>query len=190
MIYECENNKYFQIDSTVVLTPTISKGGLGLDALHKSNGITGCMSSGLRNAQYQFYNVIQPEAVKMGLPDAVGARYESVVTFNGKQYPLWQILWSKVLSKGYVCNPPEGAEALLPYKHPETGQIIQPPHFVGATNHATGHAFDESIRRLSGISVEDYLKLLGKSRGLIPTIKDWLVEHGNGCIHFDCWPVA
>lgn len=117
-------------------------------------------------------------------------------TFQGREVPYWQVVWSKLLSKGIIVNPPEPAEVLMDYIKADgqnhKGEIIQ------ESSHFTGRPFDLGARVwIKQEDVGDVAKLVDKldtvyalalkaqaeGVGIIKTTSSPLIEHGNRCVH-------
>lgn len=93
---------------------------------------------------------------------------------------IWQDVWSRLLEIGVIISPPRDAICLRDYIRNginKKGQLIK------ASPHFTGYSFDiaGNLTKIVGIlnkakSQDNALKFL---------IKNYLVEHQNGCIHVD-----
>lgn len=110
----------------------------------------------------------------------VHLEFVSTTTLDGTAYPLWQVVWSKLLSKGIIINPPVPAQVLLDYFRDgknKLGQWIQPsPHFLGNSFDIGG--FNETN------TAEMCAEILNRVKAQVG-IKTVLLERANNCVHND-----
>ena len=157
---------------TTATDPVIKK----LDDYFLAAGHIAEITSVLRTAESQLL-LIQEHARDKGLiASNFVLTFEQTGVLQNMTYPLWQIVWSQLLNKNFIINPPKPAAVLMDYFNDgvnKIGHVIQPSaHFLGI-------AFD-----LGGGSngIADELAIVQKAADTVG-INYVRVERENNCVH-------
>jgi hypothetical protein len=184
-------NEWLQVKPDVVLTPSIEPVIIQLEEWYRQFQCHSYVTSGLRDPQSQF-RIIQRAAIAHRLteefPKILGANLLTMMNDGSKMIPVWIPVWSRLLSIGYLVNPPQAACCLYDYDHPSgkhipAGTLIQPsPHFKG-TAFDIGGAGESADK-----TIQDELDILKRAfeSGTIPDLLDYTIERDNNCLHCDC----
>lgn len=135
------------------------------------------ITSVLRDSASQL-RIIQDYAVKAGLlKPGEALDMTTTVMFEDHQVYRWQLIWSQLLNRGIIINPPVAAAVLMDYWSAgvnKKGTTIQP------SEHFLGTAFDIGGAG-NGCDDEFAIIALAKKEGI--GIKYIRIEHGNNCVH-------
>ena len=161
-----------------------------LEPYFEKAGFIGRVTSVLRDRNSQLAVIQQlAEAHKLIL-DGFELDFTLGTTFQGKEVPYWQLVWSKLLENGIIVNPPEPAVCLTDYISHDVnkkGQIIQPsPHFSGNCFDMGGRVILDGNNDLIEKIEEVYqilLKATADNVGIAKTDSSPFIEHGNNCVH-------
>ena len=159
-----------------------------LEPYFEQAGIVGRVTSVLRDKFMQLADIQKFAQDAKLILDGFQLDFEHMTTFQGREVPYWQLVWSTLLSRGIIVNPPIPAECLMDYVRDgvnKKGQTIQQsPHF-------TGDCFDFGGRVIVNGQLVDKLdavyQLLIKATadgvGILKTPSSPFIEHGNRCVH-------
>ena len=151
---------------TAATDPVIKR----LDYWFQQAGKTAWITSVLRTPEAQLLIIQNYAQEKAVIASNFVLTFDQTGILDNMTYPLWQIVWSKLLTKGILVNPPRAAMCLTDYKK---GQIIQPSaHFLGI-------AFDIGGGE-NGIA--DELAIVQKAADTVG-INYVRVERENNCVH-------
>ena len=161
---------------TIMTDPVIAK----LQVIFTEKKFTAWVTSILRTPGAQL-NLITRDAQDHGIiPKNKTLNMGDTMIFNGKTYPIWQVVWSTLLNKGVIINPPVSAIVLMDYIRDgvnKKGWVIPP------SPHSSGKAFD-----IGGFNAENTIDacfaLLTSVKEQVG-IKDILLEPVNHCCHSD-----
>jgi hypothetical protein len=184
-------NEWLLIRAGVILTPSIELVIVKLDEWFRQYQCRSYVTSGLRDPKSQF-RIIQQAAISHGLvkefPRIISASIDSMMVYEEQSVPVWLPVWSRLLSIGFLVNPPIAECCLFDYVHPEKGKIpagtlIRPsPHFKGTAFDigGRGESQDQTIQ-----DELDILKLAFDS-GTIHHLLSYTIERDNNALHCDC----
>ena len=169
--------KALRFRAGVVRTPMTDTVIKKLDGYFLAAGKEAEITSVLRTPESQLL-IIQNYAHDKGvIAKNLVLDFERTGVFENMTYPLWQIVWSQLLNKGILVNPPKPAMALLDYYKDganKKGETIQPSaHFLGI-------AFDIGG---GGNGVADEYAIVTKAKLASIGIAYVRVEHENNCVH-------
>src|SRR6188768_326579 len=130
-------NKWLLLKNSVKLTEHIDPVIHALDEYFKEANLVAYVTSGLRGPEDQL-RIIRNEIVRRAIqgysdifdPDALNKK----IQYEEREVYAWQPAWSKLLSLGFIVNPPYPAVVLLDYFRPGSttnrkGQLIgDSPH--------------------------------------------------------------
>ena len=151
-----------------------------LDIYFRAAGKKGVITSILRTPAAQLLLIQNAARDKGIIANNFVLDFERTGTLpssNMGEYPVWQIVWSQLLNKGYIINPPVPAKVLLDYFNDgvnKKGETIQP------SAHFTGHAFDVGAA-MNGLA-ETLAIVRAAQDGDAPIIYV-RVERDNNCVH-------
>ena len=165
-----------------------------LEPYFEKVSIIGRITSVLRDSTMQLAT-IQDLAVKNNLV-ATDFKLDFIYMsmYQGKPVPYWQIVWSTLLSRGVIVNPPIAAVCLMDYT--AANGVNKKGMTINETPHHTGLCFDTGARIwLRPEDVGDNSKLINRlddiyqiilqaSSDGVGIIKESIIlEHSNNCCH-------
>jgi hypothetical protein len=170
------NLKALQFRAGVIRTaatdPVIKK----LDDYFAAAGHIAYITSVLRTPEAQLLIIQNYAQEKAVIASNFVLTFDQTGVLENVTSPLWQIVWSQLLSKGILVNPPRAAMVLTDYMKDgvnKKGEIIQPSaHFLGI-------AFDIGGGE-NGIA--DELAIVQKAADTVG-INYVRVERENNCVH-------
>lgn len=176
-------NKWLIVKPSVILTEHIDPVIFALDENFKQANLRAYVTSGLRKPEDQL-RIIRNELTRRDLAQHYQDVFDLITSktvYEGEEVYSWQVGWSKLLSVGFIVNPPYAARCLMDYYRPgssenKKGQII------GQSPHTKGTAFDIS-GGVDGLVNELNVIKSAKNIGL----KGYLLERNQNCLHVDCW---
>jgi hypothetical protein len=188
---KASENKWLIVNSGVILTKSIETPIISLEEWFRQFKCRSYVTSGLRDANAQF-RIIQSEAIKRGIsnecPEIIGASLESK-TMNGTRIiPAWLPARSRLLTIGFLVNPPKDAVCMFDYKHPKKG-IIKAGSLIHHSPHFDGTSFDIGGRGESqDKTIQDELEILKLAfdSGSISGLISYTIERDNNALHCDC----
>lgn len=173
-----------ETESRVILTPIITPVIIGMEKFFMEAEHYAVVTSGLRDAVSQL-RIIRQEIVHRKL-DTV---YPEVLTckpqdeIDGKY--VWQQAWSKLLSIGFIVNPPLEAKCLMDYFGPTGKGPNMKGVLIHQTPHARGIAFNIGG---AGNGVDDEAKILQKAfTAKLLGLSNFLIERNNNALHCNCY---
>ena len=177
------DNKWLLVNKNVILTEHIDPVIAALDPYFESSNLKAHVTSGLRGPEDQL-RIIRTELTRRGLAGEYQEAFDGITTktaYEGQEVYSWQPGWSKLLSLGFIVNPPYPAKVLMDYFRPGSndnrkGQVI------GQTPHASGRAFDIGGGP-DGIHQE--IRVIESAMGEVKGLKGFLPERNNNAIHVD-----
>jgi hypothetical protein len=177
-------NKFLLIRDNVILTDHITPVISALDEYFEKANLKAWVTSGFRSAADQLH-IIRRELNRRDLSQYYQEVFDDIgkkIQYEGEEVYTWQPAWSKLLSLGFIVNPPYPAKVLMDYYRPgsnenKRGQII------GDSPHSRGTAFD-----ISGgpDGVTNEAKVIESAKGKVKGLKGYLIERNNNAIHVDC----
>jgi hypothetical protein len=179
-------NKYLLLKNGVVLTEHISPVIDALDKYFEEAGLVAYVTSGLRTPEDQLriiQNQLKARVLDNYYPEAfgnIGGKYN----FQGQSVYNWQPGWSKLLSVGFIVNPPYPAHVLMDYYRPGSSENKK-GQLIGDSPHTKGTAFDVSG---GGDGVTNEALVIERAKGKVKGLKGYLIERNNNAIHVDCYP--
>jgi len=189
-MYKSENNKFLVLkrndggNLVIVLDDFLDGVLVSLDPFFEEKGVRATATSGIRTEDEQM-ELIRQKALKANLDlvylDCATADLRSIVHAGGHDQPYWQILWSQLLAKGQMINPPIPAKAEFEYRHAD-GRTIPAGNKVGLSEHQRAEAIDLSRNDLNLIA---RTVMYAVSKG-VNGITKVLVEPNNGAVHLSC----
>lgn len=181
------DNKWLVVNKNVILTEHIDPVIFQLDAHFKAANLVAHVTSGLRDAESQL-RIIRNALNQRGLSQYYQTAFDDIsgmTMYEGEEVYNWQIAWSKLLSVGFIVNPPYPAKVLMDYYRPGSN-VNKKGQIIGASPHITGTAFD--IGGGIGGIVEEF-KVILSAMGHVKGLKGYLTERNNNCLHIDCQPI-
>lgn len=171
------------IKNGVVLTEHIKPVIEALDPFFVDARITAWITSGLRSPEDQL-RIIRNELKRRSISADYPGAFEDATYKKDGVYG-WQWGWSKLLSVGFVVNPPYPAVVLMDYFRPGSTENRK-GKLIGDSPHTRGTAFD-----LSGgfNGVTDEAQVIEKAMGKVVGLKGYLIERNQNCVHVDCNPI-
>jgi hypothetical protein len=189
-------NKWLLVRAGAILTPSINPVIVALDEWYRQYQCRSYVTSGLRDPKSQF-RIIQQAAITRGLtkefPKIIGANIDSVMINRTQTVPIWLPVWSRLLTIGFLVNPPVAACVLFDYVHPKSGKKILAGTLIQPSPHFKGTAFDIGGRGESqDQTIDDELEILKLAfdSGTIPDLLAYTVERDNNALHCDCKKVG
>ena len=189
-MWKSENNKFLVLDRNdrgnlrVSLNPETDEVIAACDPFFEDANFHATVTSVVRTKEKQI-ELIRQKAVDAAfcppqISDMETADLTEIIHWDGKDIPLWQLVWSGLLSIGQMINPPEPAVAEFDYIHAD-GRTIKAGHEVGVSNHQLGKSFDVAradLHKIMSIIFEASKRDIG--------IRGVLLEPKNGAVHVDC----
>lgn len=183
-------NKWLIVRDSVKLTEHIDPVINALDSFFESFKLKSYVTSGLRTPEDQLRIIRSalvanrladdyPEAF-LGMDTRIPYHFDEIREIYG-----WQMGWSKLLSIGYIVNPPHDAIVLMDYIRPGSKEnkkgkmIYQSPH-------TRGTAFDIGGGK---DGVDNELEVIKAATGKIKGLRGYLLERNNNAIHVDVKPI-
>lgn len=188
---KASENEWLIVRFGVILTPSTEPVIADLEEWYRQYNCKSYVTSGLRTPQSQF-QIIKQAAIARGLsgeyPKIMSADINTVMVDGSKTIPVWQTVWSRLLVKGFLVNPPVAAYCLYDYVHPKKGKIPagtlikSSPHFKGTAFDIGGNGESEDK------TINDELGILEQAfnSGSIPNLLSYTVERENNALHCDC----
>lgn len=178
------NNKFLLVKDGVVLTEHITPVIERLDPFFEAHKLTAWVTSGLRRPEDQL-RIIRNELNKRQLSQHYQEAFEDIgnkTQWEGKEVYAWQPAWSKLLSLGFIVNPPYPAEALMDYFRPGSDENKK-GKIIGDSPHTRGTAFDIGGGK---DGVQNEALVMRAAMGNVRGLKGYLIERNNNAIHVDC----
>lgn len=203
MAFQSLQNKWLVVREGVILTDVIDPVILQLDPFFEQAQLKAFVTSGLRDAQHQLgiilnladKNSLNEELFYNGL---IGSPIDFKVKWSSA--PLqntywWQPIWSALLNRGVIVNPPLAAETLMDYyrKDELTGKLVlykSAGYLIQPSPHFNGTAFDVGGGNDKDISNELAVIREATKDGGIKGFKGLVVERNNNCVHVDAERIA
>jgi len=179
--------KFLLVKDSVVLTEHITPVIERLDPFFKAANLTAYVTSGLRRPEDQL-RIIRNELNRRGLSGDFQQGFDDIgdrIQYEGQEVYAWQPAWSKLLSVGFVVNPPYPAVALMDYFRPGSDKNKKGT-MIGDSPHIRGTAFDIGGGK-DGVFNE--AQVLERAMGNVSGLKGYLVERNNNAVHVDCQPI-
>jgi len=177
------DNKWLILKPNVILTEHIDPVIHALDEYFEAANLKAYVTSGLRNSEDQL-RIIRTELTRRGLAGEYQDAFEPIsnkIQYEGEEVYSWQPSWSKLLSLGFVCNPPYSAKCLMDYFRP--GSISNSKgRVIGQSPHTSGRAFDIGGGP-DGLGNE--LRVMESAMGKVKGLKGFLLERNQNCLHID-----
>lgn len=180
-------NKFLLVKDSVVLTEHIKPVIERLDPFFEAHKLTAWVTSGLRRAEDQL-RIIRNELNRRGLSAEYPQAFEDIgvkIQYNDQEVYAWQPGWSKLLSVGFIVNPPYPAKVLMDYFRPGSKENRK-GKLIGDSPHTRGTAFDISGGK-DGVFNESLV--LERAMGNVTGLKGYLIERNQNCVHVDCHPI-
>ena len=176
-------NKWLLLKPNVILTEHINPVIADLDKYFEVANLKAYVTSGLRNSEDQL-RIIRTELTRRGLAGDYQEAFEPIsnkIQYEGEEVYAWQPSWSKLLSLGFVVNPPFSAKCLMDYFRP--GSISNSKgRVIGQSPHTSGRAFDIGGGP-DGLGNE--LRVIESAMGKVKGLKGFLLERNQNCLHID-----
>lgn len=163
------------IDPGATRTPQTDPVIYALDPYFEEAGIRAVVTSILRTTAQQLA-VIERYARSEGLVTHA-LDMTTLTWYEGKQYPLWQVMWSHLLTRGLIINPPAPAVVLTDYWR---AGVNRRGLTIPASPHTSGRAFD--IGGGTNGAADEYAVVQLAARD-IPAIAQIVLERANNCTH-------
>jgi hypothetical protein len=181
-------NKFLIVKPNVVLTPHIDGVIAQLDAFFAAANLKAFVTSGLRDSDSQL-RIIRNELTRRHIASDFQEAFQPLtdkIIWEGQEVYAWQPAWSKLLSLGYIVNPPLTAKVLMDYVRPGSSENRK-GQLIGQSPHTRGTAFDIG----GGVNgLTDEVIVLVNAKEKVNGMKDYLIERNNNAIHVDCRLVA
>lgn len=184
-----KDNKFLVIESSAIRTPQTDPVICRLDECFQDRPAH--ITSILRDSAKQL-SLIKYFASLRGLdktyPLGMEAKVEDKLASHYGYPPgtyTWQPLWSRLLNRGVLINPPKRARVLFDYfRHGSNRK----GWMINQTYHSTGLAFDIGGAFHDNVILMEVESIVAKAINEIPDlgIRDYVIEHGNNCLHCDC----
>lgn len=169
--------RYLTVGSQVVLNDLLTKTICTLDDEFEIASVLAMVTSGIRTAQKQLSLIIQKAKLH-----GIDKTYPEILIATVDNKNSWLSAWSKLLVIGEMINPPKPAESLFGYTKPN-GEIRPAGTLIDISNHMKAHSFD--IARADLKVIGDIIQN-AMDKKYCPTIKGYLLEPVNNCVHVDC----
>lgn len=178
-------NKFLIVKPHVILTEVIDPVIFALDEYFKQANIRASVTSGLRKPEDQL-RIIRGELTRRDLAQYYQEAFDLITgktIYEGVEVYNWAPGWSKLLSVGFIVNPPFAAKCLMDYYRPGSSENKK-GQYIGQSPHTKGMAFD-----IGGGSdgLDNELSVLKSAMPKITGLKGYLLERNNNCLHVDCW---
>lgn len=180
-------NRFLLVKDNVILTEHITPVIERLDPFFEAYKLTAWVTSGLRRPEDQL-RIIRNELNRRGLSGEYQQAFEDIgvkIQYEEQEVYAWQPAWSKLLSLGFVVNPPYLAMVLMDYYRPGS-KDNRKGKLIGESPHTRGTAFDIGGGK-DGVFNESMV--LERAMGNVTGLKSYLVERNNNAIHVDCQPI-
>jgi len=180
-------NKFLLVKDNVVLTEHITPVIAKLDPFFAAHKLTAWVTSGLRRPEDQL-RIIRNELNRRGLSGDYQQAFEDIgakIMYEDTEVYAWQPAWSKLLSLGFIVNPPYPAVVLMDYYRPGSTENRK-GQLIGDSPHTRGTAFDISGGK-DGVFNE--AQVIERAMGNVTGLKGYLVERNQNCVHVDCQPI-
>lgn len=180
-------NRFLLIKDGVILTEHIRPVISALDEYFEKANVTAWVTSGLRRPEDQL-RIIRNELNRRGLSQYYQDAFEDIgkkITFEGEEVYGWQPGWSKLLSVGFIVNPPYPAKCLMDYFRPGSDENRK-GKIIGDSPHTRGTAFDISG---GADGLKNETEVVHKAMGKVKGLKGYLIERNQNCLHVDCYPI-
>lgn len=177
-------NRFLLLKDNVILTEHIRPVISDLDEYFEKAKLTAWVTSGLRRPVDQL-RIIRNELNSRGLSQFYQDAFEDIgkkVQYEGEEVYSWQVAWSKLLSLGFVVNPPYPAVALMDYFRPGSDENRK-GKVIGDSPHTRGTAFDIGGNK---DGVQNEALVMRAAMGNVRGLKGYLIERNNNAIHVDC----
>lgn len=188
------NNKYLIVMKSVILTPVLDYAIAKLDEYFEKFNAERYVTSGLRDPAHQLDVIIQ-YAKQHDIACDFTKDFADVKIGNSDNY-IWQDVWSQLLVKGLIINPPHIACTLHDHKN-SNGDVIPAGTVYQQSKHVTGNCFDMSSWRgnqteSEASNVDDEKKIIQVAKDLSPEIGilSYVVERANNCLHVNINPLV
>ena len=181
-------NRFLLIKDGVILTEHIRPVIDRLDPFFEAAKLTAWVTSGLRRPEDQL-RIIRNELNRRELSQFYQDAFEDIgkkIDYKGEEIFGWQLGWSRLLSEGFIVNPPYPAVALMDYFRPRSKENRK-GKMIGDSPHTRGTSFDISGGK-DGVTNEAMVMehaMKAKVKGL----KGYLIERNNNCVHVDVIPI-
>jgi hypothetical protein len=158
----------------VIRTPETDKVIEKLDNYFVKAGLKRYITSVKRSPLDQI-GIIEGYAKQKGLMH-ITESMEGEYPFEGSQYPKWQVMWSQLLSKGLLINPPYPAKVLTDYYKNGVNQkgVMKNP-----SGHFTGKCFDIG----GSDNVQKTYDIVNQAKNDGIGIVLVILERENNCVH-------
>lgn len=182
-----DGNKWLIIKTGVVLTEHIDPVIFALDDFFMDANLKAYVTSGLRRPEDQL-RIIRNELNRRGLSQYYQDAHREIsykTTYEGEEVYGWAPGWSKLLSVGFIVNPPYPAKCLMDYFRPGSDENRK-GKIIGDSPHTRGTAFD-----IGGGSdgLTNELTIVQGAIGHIKGLKGYLLERNQNCLHCDVTPI-
>lgn len=186
-----KENKWLIVRPDVILTAIIEPPIVKLEGWFEKYECRSYVTSGQRKPKNQF-RIIQQAAIRYGLqkefPQIFGANVDSRMVNGNLSVPVWLPVWSRLLTIGFLVNPPEPAKCMFDYIHPSKGKVPAgtlikgSPHFAGTSFDIGGRGESEDQ------TINDELEVIEAAfdSGSIPGFVSYTIERTNNALHCDC----
>lgn len=182
-----KKNRFLLVKDSVILTEHITPVIERLDPFFAAHNLTAWVTSGLRRPEDQL-RIIRNELNRRGLSGEYQQAFEDIGTkimHEDQEVYAWQPAWSKLLSVGFIVNPPYPAVTLMDYFRPGSKENRK-GKLIGDSPHTRGTAFDIGGGK-DGVTNEAIV--LEQAMGNVKGLKGYLIERNNNAIHVDCHPI-
>ena len=178
--------------TAALLNPLLVSVVCALDPFFEASGVVAIVTSGVRTAEKQLSLIIQ-KALKHGLD----AAYPNIKSATVENVDSWKDPWGKLLCLGEMINPPVKAMAPFDYTRSD-GSPRKAGNMIDISNHMKEHSEDLSTPHPQQMteyfvghpmpSLEQVRKVIAGAiaSGVVPELKDYLMEPTNGAVHLDC----
>jgi len=181
-------NRFLLTKDNVILTEHIRPVIERLDPFFEAAKLTAWVTSGLRRPEDQL-RIIRNELNERGLSQFYQDAFEDIgkkIDYKGKEGYGWQLGWSRLLSEGFIVNPPYPAVALMDYFRPGS-QENKKGKMIGDSPHTRGTAFDIGGGK-DGV-VNEAIVMEHAMKAKVSGLKGYLIERNNNAVHVDCMPI-
>ena len=180
-------NNFLLLKEGVILTEHIRPVIDALDPFFEEANLIALVTSGLRRPEDQL-RIIRTELNRRALSHYYQDAFDEIgkkIQYEGKEVYGWQVGWSKLLSVGFIVNPPYAAECLMDYYRPGSSENRR-GKVIGDSPHTRGVAFD-----IGGgpDGVTNEAQVIERAMGKVKGLKGYLIERNQNCVHVDCQPI-
>lgn len=180
--------KYLIPTECFLFSPEIERTTAFMDEFFKDN--CAYLTSGLRTESDQLRIIIK-KVIEMGLSkefkddvkeEAHRRSLKAETSFEGKIVYWWQPMWSKLLSLGFLVNPPIKAVCLHDYFRKSTGENMKGKE-IDVSLHSKGLAFDIG----GGKNLNEVAKCVMRAKQSgSDFFHSYVVERVNNAVHVNC----